>query len=77
MELSSQEQPIQRSQEELAKGLPEGYPPTREHLKDAEPLPQGLKDRLAEIRRSRANEVTMPPRPARWQQAENAESDDL
>ena len=46
---SSQQLPPQRSQEELAEGLPEGDPPTREHLHPLDPLPSGLQDRLNQI----------------------------
>ncbi len=56
---SSQQQPTQPSQEELAHGLPEGDPPTREHLHPLDPLPGGLQDRLDKIMR----ESERNPRP--------------
>jgi len=46
---SSQQQPSQPSQEELAEGLPQGDPPVREHLHPVDPLPGGLQDRLDKL----------------------------
>lgn len=56
---SSQQLPPQPSQEELAEGLPEGYPPIREHLHPVDPLPGGLQDKLDRIMKDSENN----PRP--------------
>lgn len=75
MELSSQQQPYERSQEELAEGLPEGYPPTREHLNPVEPLPKGLQDRMDGLMRVQATRVEKPIRHPHWDHSEDAEAD--
>ena len=74
MEPSSQQPEFQRSQEELAEGLPEGYPPKREHLHDVDPMPKALQDQLDGVMRGQAERIT--PRPARWQQAEKDAPDE-
>ena len=76
MEPSSQEQPLQRPQEELAKGLPEGYPPKREAGEPVEPLDRGLQDHLDQLMRKQAKRVEKPIRRPAWDHSdEPAEGD--
>jgi hypothetical protein len=56
MEQSSQRDVQLHTQEELAEGLPEGYPPKREHLHDVAPLANDLQSRLDKIRKQNLGE---------------------
>lgn len=71
MEQSSQQQPPQRSQEELARGLPQGYPLTREHLHDVDPLPREMQDILDKVMRAEDQPPVVPLRPPSWLPPEN------
>ena len=59
MENSSQLKMAQPSQQEMTHGLPQGYPPTREHLHDADAgvLDGELQRRLDEIEKQNFGEV--------------------
>lgn len=63
MEHSSQQEIAQPSQGELTHGLPEGFPPTREHLHDSDPLASDLQQRLDEIGKQNIAEVNMEGSP--------------
>lgn len=66
MEPSSQQQPPQPSQEELARGLPQGYPPRREHLHDVEPLPIEMQNMLDRIMLGKGQPPAVPLRRPSW-----------
>ena len=66
MQPSSQQQPPQPSQEELARGLPEGYPLKREHLHDVEPLPMEMQKMLDRIMLGEGQPPAVPLRRPRW-----------
>ena len=72
MEPSSQEQPPQPPQEELAGGLPEGYPPKRAADGGIEPLDRGLQDHLDELMRKQKERVEKPLRRPSWDHSEEA-----
>ena len=56
MEQSSQHEVQLHTQEELAEGLPEGYPPKREHSHDAPALASELQKRLDKIAKQNLGE---------------------
>ena len=66
MELSSQQHPPQPSQEELALGLPQGYPLKREHLHDVAPLPREMQEILDTIMLGEGQPPAVPLRRPRW-----------
>jgi hypothetical protein len=72
MEPSSQHEPHQRSQEDLAEGLPEGFPLTREHKHPVEPLERALQDRLDEVMRAKGQPKVKPPRRPSWDHSADA-----
>lgn len=75
MKPSSQEQPPQPSQEELAHGLPQGNPPTREHLHDVAPLPAQMQKRLDQVMRGEGQPAVVPPRKPSWAGPDNGGPD--
>jgi hypothetical protein len=71
MEPSSQQQPQQPPQEAMALGLPEGYPPTREHLHDVAALPSAMQHRLDRVMLAEGQPPVVPLRPPSWERHEN------
>ena len=73
---SSQQQPPQPAQEELAEGLPEGYPPKRAADGGIDPLDAGLQDHLDRLMREQANRVEKPLRKPSWDHSDKATETD-
>lgn len=72
MDPSSQEQPPQPPQEELAEGLPVGYPPKRTADGGVDPLDSGLQGHLDQLMRDQAKRVEKPLRRPSWDHSDEA-----
>ena len=76
MEPSSQQQPPQPPQEELAEGLPQGYPPKRAADGGVGPLDTGLQAHLDQLMRNQAKRVEKPLRKPSWDHSSDATESD-